>query len=309
MAKLLQHQRHNQIIKRLKNGERLSIIELSREWDIPTKTIQRDFKKLIEGDYGIVRAEDGKRFTVAKENHVSNSASLAVKMLDSLSADIGGEFYIKAQNALKRIEKSIRSPFYTRIDIEDISQTMPIIEQIESAISEQKMISFEYKRHYKPDEIKHYTHVKPYKVIIFDGFFYLFCQHHHYFPKFYLKAMSNLQIEKEHFIYNEQILSRVHKAHDIWFDPTKEEFEVTLYVDSIVRVYFERKPLNKQLLKKYPDGTGEVMISVSNKEEVFSLMKKWLPHIKILEPTALQKEFETMLGEYIAYCNTANQHF
>jgi predicted DNA-binding transcriptional regulator YafY len=305
MEKLLQHQRHNQIIKRLKNGEILSISELSREWNIPTKTIQRDFKKLMEGDYSIVRAEDGKRFTLAKESSSSDNTSLAIKMLDSFSADIGGKFYTKAQSALKRIEKNIISPFYTRIDIEDISQIMPQIEKIELAISKQKMISFEYKRHYQADEIKHYTHIKPYKIIIFDGFFYLFCQHHNYFPKFYLKVISNLKIEDEHFIYDEQILSRVHKAHDIWFDPTKEEFEVTLYVDSVVRIYFERKPLNIQQFKKYSDGTGEVTISVTNKEEVFSLMKKWLPHIRILEPVALQKEFEAMLSGYVAYCNTS----
>jgi predicted DNA-binding transcriptional regulator YafY len=304
MEKLLQHQRHNQIIKRLKNGEILSISELSREWNIPTKTIQRDFKKLMEGDYSIVRAEDGKRFTLATESSSSGNTSLAIKMLDSLSADIGGEFYTKAQSALKRIEKSIGSPFYTRIDIEDISQIIPQIEQIELAISKQKMISFEYKRHYKADEIKRYTYIKPYKIIIFDGFFYLFCQHHHYFPKFYLKSISNLKIQDEHFTYDEQILSRVHKAHDIWFDPTQEEFEVTLYVDSVVRVYFERKPLNIKLFKKYSDGTGEVTIYVTNKEEVFSLMKKWLPHIKVLEPIALQKEFEAMLNDYVAYCNT-----
>lgn len=302
MEKLYQHQRHNIILTRLKNGQSLSITELSKEWDIPTKTIQRDFKKLLEGDYGIVRADDGKRFILTKENITSSTASTAIKMLDSLSADIGGSFYTKAQAALRRIEYYVKSPFYTRIDVENISEYFPIIEEVESAISQHRMISFHYKRHYQPNDIKYYTDVKPYKILIFDGFFYLFCHHKHYYPKFYVKEMSNLTIQEETFIYNETLLESISKSQNIWFDPSKEAFEVTLYLDSVAKVYFQRKPLKGQILKLYPDGTAEVTISITNNEEVFSLMKKWLPHIKILEPVTLQKEFETILSEYVAYC-------
>ncbi|HIQ27730.1 MAG TPA: WYL domain-containing protein [Sulfurovum sp.] len=304
MEKLHQHQRHNIILTRLKNGQSLSIAELSREWNIPTKTIQRDFKKLLEGNYGIVRADDGKRFTLGKEKNILSTASTAIKMLDSLSADIGGSFYTKAQAALRRIEHYVKSPFYTRIDVENISEYFPMIEEIESAISQHRMISFHYKRHYKPDDIKYYTDVKPYKILIFDGFFYLFCHHKHYYPKFYLKEMSNLTIQEETFAYNETLLKSISKSQNIWFDPEKEDFEVTLYLDSVAKVYFQRKPLKNQILKLYPDGTAEVTISITDNEEVFSLMKKWLPHIKILEPIVLQKEFETILSEYVAYCAT-----
>jgi len=300
----LQHQRHNEIIKRLRNGETLSITELAKEWHVPTKTIQRDFKKLTEGDYGIIRAEDGKRFVLKKSHQTtSGDALLALKMLESFAADMGGSFYTKAQSLLKRIEKHIHSPFYSRINVEDISKTMPIIEEIEQAITNHQIISFDYERPYKPGELKHYSHIKPYKIIIFDGFFYLFGLHHNYFPKFYLKSISNLYVHKEYFTHDEDVLSQISKAHNIWFDPAKEGFEVTFYVDSVAIIYFERKPLNRQYLKKYQDGTAEVTITITNKEEAFSLMKKWLPHIKILEPVKLQQEFEEMLQEYIFYCN------
>ena len=73
---------------------------------------------------------------------------------------------------MKRTEPYVNTSFYTRIDIEDISEKASLIEQIETAIAE-KTISFDYKRHYKPNEVTRYTHVKPYKIIVFDGFFYL----------------------------------------------------------------------------------------------------------------------------------------
>ena len=298
-SKLLQHTRHSQILERLNSGETLSITELSKEWDVQTKTLQRDFKKLMEGSYGVIRADDGKRFSISKKKSTSKDASIAIKMLDSLSADIGGKFYTKAQVALRSIQSHIESPFYTRIDVEDISQKMELIEQLELSISEHKMISFKYKRHYKPDEIKMYENVKPYKIIIFDGFFYLFCQYKSYFPKFYLKEISNLHIQDETFEYKDKVLSSMQKAQDIWFDPAKEPFEVILYLDSVSRVYFERKPIKGQLLRKYIDGTGEVTIDVTSKEEIFSILKKWLPHVKVVEPVELQQEFEHILNSYI----------
>jgi len=302
MEKLQQYQRHNIILNRLQNGEILSISALSREWGIPTKTIQRDFKKLQEGDYGIVRASDGKRFKLSQQNRTQSKTSSILKLLDSFSADIGGKFYTKAQNVLKRTESYVNTSFYTRIDVEDISDRISLIEQIETAIAQKRTISFDYKRHYKPNEIKRYTNVKPYKIVVFDGFFYLYSQHHNYFPSFYLKEITNLHTEDKTFTYDENIVSALTKAQSIWFNPKKESFEVTLFVDSAVRIYFERKLLRDQFMKKYPDGTGEVSISVTDKQEVLSLLQKWLPHIKVLEPDILQYEFENMLDDYIKYC-------
>jgi DeoR/GlpR family transcriptional regulator of sugar metabolism len=101
---LKQHQRHAIILERLQNGETLSISDLAREWDTTTKTVQRDFNKLMEGNYGVIRADDGKRFCMSRNTPRSKSAETTIKMLDSLSSQIGGEFYVKAQAALHKLQ-------------------------------------------------------------------------------------------------------------------------------------------------------------------------------------------------------------
>jgi predicted DNA-binding transcriptional regulator YafY len=136
---MLQHQRHAIILERLNNGETLSITTLAREFGEINKTLQRDFKKLMEGNYGIIRADDGKQFVLSKKQVTSKSADTAVKMLDSLLSDMGGKLYSKVQPVLHKIQRHIESPFYTRIDVEDISDTMDLIEDLEYAISKQKM--------------------------------------------------------------------------------------------------------------------------------------------------------------------------
>ncbi len=300
MKKLLQHQRHNIILERLGNGETLSIIELAREWGILTKTLQRDFQKLMEGNYGIIRADDGKRFVLAKKQQTSKDADTAIKMLDSLSADIGGEFYTKAQATLNKLQHHIESPFYTRIDVENISTKLHLIEDLEEAISRQKMINFSYKTLKEPDKIKTYENVKPYKIIIFDGFWYLLAEYHGHYIKFYLKEVRNIKISGQTFEKDNTVLERMNKALGFWFDPTAEPFEVTLLLDEEVIVYFKRNPINGQRLKTNPDGTAELIVTATDKREIFDLLKKWLPQIRVIEPDGLQEEFERMLQSYYA---------
>jgi len=99
---------------------------------------------------------------------------------------------------------------------------------------------------------------------------------------------------------NEHIIDRMEKALNIWFDPKKEPFDVTLLLDSDAIVYFERKPIKGQLLKTNSDGTGELTISITSKNEIFLLMKKWLPQIRVIEPVELQHEFEEMIEGYLS---------
>ena len=298
-SSLAQHTRHNLILERLNNGETLSISQLAKEWDTTSKTIQRDFEKLTQGSYGIIRASDGKQFTLAKNYTTSKSTNTAIKMLDSLSSDIGGEFYTKAQAALHRLQKQIESPFYTRIDVEDISKKLDLIESLEESIEKQKVITFEYSKSQDQKNSKNYKDVKPYKIIIFDGFWYLLGQYKEYFIKFYLKSINHIEISEAHFSKDETILNRMEKAVNIWFDPLSEPFDVTLLLDESAIIYFERKPIKDQYLKKNIDGTAELTLSVTHKAEIFSLLKKWLPQIRIIEPYHLQEEFEEMMKGYL----------
>ncbi|CAA6811603.1 MAG: Transcriptional regulator, putative [uncultured Sulfurovum sp.] len=294
-----QHERHNEILERLGNGEQLSITQLANEWQTTTKTVQRDFSKLMEGHYGVIRASDGRRFTLAKKQCTFKSADTTIKMLESLSADIGGEFYTKAHVALCKLQRFIDSPFYTRIDIENISNKSALIEDLEHAILKQYMISFSYTRVNESNKMKRYENVKPYKIIIFDGFWYLLTQYKEHYIKFYLKEISEVNILEQIFICDEKVLDRMNKALNIWFDPKVEPFDVTLLLNKNAIIYFERKPIKGQYLKKNNDGTGELTVSITKKEEIFAVLKKWLPQIRVIEPYQIQVEFEAMLKSYI----------
>jgi len=300
MPHLLQYQRHNIILERLNNGETLSITKLANEWDTTPKTIQRDFKKLMEGNYGIIRAKDGKQFTIAKKNINSKEVLSSIALLDSIASEIGGNFYTKVQTTLQKLKYYIDSPFYTNIDVEQISDKLNLITKLEEAIKNQQMVTFRYKRWYKTQEVKTYKHVKPYKIIIFNGFFYLLSKYKKHTIKFYLREIYDLHIEKEIFKQDETLLKKMKKAQSIWFNTDTQPFEVTLLLEKKAIVYFKRKPIKGQYLKQNNDHTAELTFNATDKREVFDILKKWLPHIKVIEPYKLQQEFETILTKYLS---------
>ncbi len=297
MQKLpLQHIRHSEILQRLHSGELLSITELSKEWDTNTKNIQRDFKKLMEGDYGVVRAEDGKRFKIDHSGKTTSTASsTAIKLLDSVAKDMGKGFHNSVTVELQKITSSSQTPFYAHIGLEDISQHMKVFKKLEDAIIRNKIVSLEY----KTKNIKKHEDIKPLKIVIFDGFFYLYCQKQDFTMKLYVKNISNVSISQKSFIADDELLKRLANAHNVWFETDAEPFSITLHVEKDIVKYFQRNPINKQPLKIYKDGSADLQIDVTSEGEVFSLVKRWLPDIKIVEPLELQEEFMEMLNSYM----------
>ena len=89
------------------------------------------------------------------------------------------------------------------------------------------------------------------------------------------------------------------KAVNIWFNPKVKPFEVILLLEESAGIYFKRKPIKGQYLKMNSDGTYELTIFITDKRELFEILKKWLPQIRVIEPYYLQEEFEKKLKSYL----------
>ena len=303
-GKPLANTRQTWILDRLNNGEELSITALAKEWDVTTKTLQRDFDKLnLMLPNQIERAEDGKKYKKARNFTAQNDGEIIIEMLESIVRDIGGSTYIKAHKLLTELKPHIDKPFYARVDVEDVSEKFEIIGQLEKAMSSKKSISLIYHRWY--DEAtanKTYEDVHPIKIVIYNGYWYLLAEHQGVFKKFYLKEIKSCQEEKNSFIPNPKILERMEKSINIWFDPITEPFEVILWLDTDAVVYFQRKPITKdQKLYTKPDGTAELVIKITSVEEILPVLKFWLPKVRVIEPIEIQEDFEKMLTRYLSY--------
>ncbi|PHM16941.1 MAG: hypothetical protein CJD30_09255 [Sulfuricurvum sp. PD_MW2] len=296
----LQHKRHAEILERLDNGEELSIGQLAKEWEVTPKTIQRDFDKLKQMyPQKVERSEDKKRYRKPLTKHSRNDGDMVLEMLESMVKDIGVDFYKKAHPLLERLQRQIKSPFYTRLDIEDVGSKFNIMVQLEKAIEKKFEVSLSYIP-YGENTTKEYIHVKPLKVIVYEGFWYLLAQHKQYTKKFYIKSIAKCTMTDKVFKRDPKIMDYLESAINIWFSTDIKPYEVRLWIDEDIIVYFERKPISKnQKLYIQSDGSAELVLKVTNDEEIYPILKYWLPKVRVIEPIHIQENFNKSLAQYL----------
>jgi predicted DNA-binding transcriptional regulator YafY len=296
----LQHKRHAEILERLENYEELSIGELAREWGVDPKTIQRDFDKLKQMYPGkLERSEDKKKYRKPMTHRAQNDGDMVLEILESMVRDIGVDFYKKAHPLLERLQRQIKTPFYTRLDVEDIGGKFDIVLSLEKAIEKKREVSLSYTP-YGDKNPKQYTSVRPIKVIVYEGFWYLLAQHNDQTKKFYLKSIQTCELTNAIFKHDPKVLERLENSINVWFSTDKEPYEVRLWVGPNVVTYFERKPISRnQKLYKQRDGSAELVLKVTDDEEIYPLLKYWIPHLRVIEPIRIQEHYENLMRGYL----------
>jgi len=289
--------RYTQIIAKLYGGAKLSNVELSKEFQVSTKTIQRDFAKLvlmfpIFQNKKLWQLEKNFEF---KEN-LSIEDDITLKLLLQASKSFDKSFSKRADKLLSRIDDNINSPIYTKIELEDISNKLTEISQLESAINSQNKIEFSYLK----DDNYYDVIVEPYKIVNFDGFWYLISRKDGNLRRYYLHNIFDIEILEDKFRKSKKIEELISNAINIWFDEN-DSFEVELLIDSSIKKYFMRKPISKsQRLKEFDkDDNMIVTLDITNEKEIIPIVKYWLPHIRVLKPIGLNKKIQEDVQKFL----------
>ena len=289
--------RYTQIIAKLYGGAKLSNVALAKEFDVSSKTIQRDFAKLV---LMFPIFQDKKLWQLksdfAFKEHLSIEDDITLKLLLQASKSFDKAFSQRADKLLSRIDDNINSPIYTKIELEDISNKLTEISQLESAINSQNKIEFSYLK----DDYYYDTVVEPYKIVNFDGFWYLISKKDGNLRRYYLHNIFDIEILEDRFRKSKKIEELLSNALNIWFDES-ESFEVELLIDSSIKKYFMRKPISKsQRLKEFDEDENMIVtLDITNEKEIIPIIKYWLPNIKVLKPIGLNEKIQEDVRKFL----------
>ncbi|QKG28748.1 helix-turn-helix transcriptional regulator [Campylobacter sp. RM16187] len=282
------------IIAQLIRNKPHSISQLSEKLGVSTKTIQRDLYDVLT-DYGAVRR--GRMWSMddkdAKDN-LTQEERIVLNVLDNISKSMGANFYSKAHILLDQITQQLNHPILTNINNEKLNEDDFInFELIEKSIKQKQEIACKYNDY----EFK----VKPLKLAMFDGFWYLLLLDSNKkdtFKKFHLRSISDIKILDDRFEISSEIENRIQNANSAWFDLVKPKKARLLLAPQITK-YFERKPYAKQSITgKDNDGSVEVEIEYTNIMEIKPLIYYYIPFIKVLGPKELADTIKDEIGEY-----------
>ena len=201
------------IIMILLDKKRIGAQELADMFEVSPRTIYRDIDAInmagipVRGASGVGGFEIMQEYKVDKKVFSADDLSALLMGLSSLSGMIRGDELV---HALAKVKSFIPADRAKEIELKanqiciDLSPWMgnrniqPYLETIQSALQENKLLSFEYIAHHGNKTART---AEPYQLVLKGNHWYLqgYCRVRSDFRLFRLSRMSNLQIKEEIF--------------------------------------------------------------------------------------------------------------
>jgi len=293
--------RLNTIIARLNDGEALSVHELASEFNVSTRTIQRDFNERLVSLYPIY--QEKKLWKMQEGHKIEKSTSIEdaiiLDILEKLTDGLGTKFSTKAKHLLSKIKNDDYNPIYAKLNMEDISSKFSDIAIMEDAIKDKCIVECSYSfADYKKE-----LELKPLKIAVFEGFWYLVAldARNDKLKKYHLKSISNIQKTTTAFETTKELEELLSNAINIWFENDVEPFEVVLWLDELASKILKRKPISNSqtILKEYADGSCDISLKITHENEIKSIVKYWIPHIRVISPLSLKESVMVDVQKFI----------
>ena len=284
------------ILQKLYDGELLSVKELAEEFNVSDRTIQRDFnERLIRFPI----EKEGRRWKMQSGHHLTKERTpqeqLVLEMLGNIAEGIGQQFGSSARTLFDKLQNSHTSPLYSKTIIEDVSEHIGVFQQLEDAIGEHRMVSFNYNAKLR--------HVKPLRIVSFEGYWYLYGEEilSTALKTFYFKQIEHLSLSDEIFEPDSKAILALDRALNVWFQPNSEPFEVLLRATPDIAKYFSRRPLSstQKIIKTYKDGAIDIKVMATSDTELLYEVKQWMPELTIIGPKALALKAKKIADEFL----------
>lgn len=179
-----------------------------------------------------------------------------------------------------------------------------ILMKIQSAINQKTMISVNY---FINGENIIFNDVIPYKILNLSNNYYLACEVKtaYKFTLFRISKIRSIIQDTRKFSFKRNMLEFINYIQTP-FSRYSDNFQdnmikIKLEVDKSKTAFFEiRKHLPSQrIMERKENGNIIVSFSVTQELEMEELIKKWLPHIKVIEPNSLNEKIKNDLKKYL----------
>lgn len=279
------------ILTKLNRGDRLEISRLAEEYEVETRTINRDLRdrfafldwaefgpkyySLAKSSLGRLYQEDIERFA-----HFASIQNLFPKNdRDFFQGQLTQSIHIKGHN------------------YEDLSAKSHEFNMIQSAIENYQYINFSYLKN-NSETCKNYK-IAPYILLNRNGIWYLVGLDHGQTKTFCFSQIEKLSVLTENFIVDQSTLKNIRNTDSIYYGNQLDE--VLIHVDAEKSMYFKRRDLlpNQTIVGEKENGDLIVKSERVNQKEILSLMRYWIPNVRILVPEGLQEELNDSLREYL----------
>lgn len=273
---------------------KVSSSALSEILQTTVRTIQRDILFLKAAGFPVKETARGMYAldkSLLKHFEVFDDTELAlVVALKNLVFQLGQPFQNAADGLFNRLYDVVMAePVFVKID-ESVPLDSRLLSRIVNAICMKKQGRFQYTV-LSPYEVI----VEPYKVVYFDGFWYLVGRdiHDGELKRYALDKIKDFKATKTCFKCIPAMLdSDLKNSANVWF-AGERTMEILILVDQSCADYFKRRKIfpTQEIREEKSEGSLIVSFLVGNYGEIRNILKAWLPNVKILTPEELKQDF------------------
>ena len=306
-----QTERILEMMENLSKKQTLCIQDLSLHFETSTRTIQRDMKllkaffkeKLYQPKPECYILQDTDNlYSFIKNSAKPDNLKSFFEFMALFDDKLLSFFDQKEFPMIKEIRRESKVIYHIlEKPIEELKN--PFLGQMKEAISMRRYVDVTLTE-IDPKNLKM---IKPLKIVFAEGNWYLAAITKNYqvnygFKFFRINFITDFklhaqtfqrEIEAQNFIENFQSLFQNYKTPN---------YEVTLCIDSVVSRYFKvKKHLKSQkIIKTEPNGDIVITYQINNDMEILPMIKKWLPHIKVISPKSLDDKIKDDLRHYLS---------
>ena len=299
IMKLKKHERLayrlSDIIVRLNAGERLDIFQLADDYKVSIRTLKRDFQDRLTL---LELYEEGPQFY---RLHPDSIGYLDIKNIQRFANFASVQDLLPAIDRQFFQEKINQSVFVKGFSYENISERTEDFRDINQAINRYQYIEFDYRKVVEgntKNNAKHYL-LEPYHLLNKNGIWYVVGRYHGQTRTFCFTQMSNLQVNTDTFKYCENVKTEIVSTDSLFFG--NQISEIVVQVDAKVAGYFERRDLlpNQEFIRRLDNGNLLLASKNIHPREVIPIVQYWIPHIRIISPSVVKKDLESIIRNYL----------
>ncbi|WP_291372575.1 helix-turn-helix transcriptional regulator [Acinetobacter sp. UBA6720] len=279
------------ILTKLNTGYQLGVAELAHEFQVSTRTIERDFDRL-NTYLPLLQDESTKKYFLDplylgrfKLQDIQNFAQLSG--ITELYPSLDMSFLRHLLD--ERSSQIFSAKGYCFENAREFSEHFQVFAD---AIHNRQKISFFYNDRWR--------HVDPYRLIHHQGSWYLAAAVGDELRAYRLSKIDQATLhENELFQHHPEVLMQLELSEGIWFGKHKQNVKISVRPE--VALYFKQRLLLPEQQIILEDTTGSLLIAckICHEMQLLPLVRYWIPYIKIIEPAHFQQKLEQDLQHYL----------
>jgi len=292
-------------LNKLDRGGKVSTRDLSKEFNVSLRTVQRDLELLNMAGFPLAPADKGihsfaEGFSLKKLMLSKEEASLLSFMFE-VAKSLGRDFEESFGGLIKKVLTPEAEPmFYAKIpEGIKMDKKYPFMNNLKEAVEKHRKSRI----HYVTEEKDTSFVVHPLKVIFFDGFWYLLARadEDERIIKLRLECIKDVRPLSSSFKVPGNLKAMLDESVNIWFSDQRNKRVVLKVEKEAARFFKARKylPLQK-ITKRNKDGSIIIETKVSQDMEVVPTLFLWIPYVKIISPKGLAHDIKAVIKDYHA---------